>query len=61
MEDLIEKLREEKIILTKENLRQLKNKLTHIILCADKIRDQREEMYKTVNDIRGILDSYEEK
>jgi len=53
-------LKDNKITLNKEDLRQINNKLTYISLHTNKIDDEREEIKNRIKEIKQILDSYEE-
>jgi len=60
MIDIKKTLRNTKITLNKEDLRQINNKLTYISLHTNKIDDEREEIKNRIKEIKQILDSYEE-
>jgi len=58
MEEIIDTLKNSKVTLTKEDLRQVGNKLTFISLATDKMIEERNNIYKLIKEIKDILDSY---
>jgi hypothetical protein len=60
MEDIIKTLRESKISLTKEDLRQINNTLVDISLSTDKMMIERDNIYKKIEEIKNILDTHAE-
>lgn len=58
MEDIIKTLRESKVELTKEDLRQVNNILVAIQVSTNKIVEEKEIINKNIQEIKNILNIY---
>jgi len=60
MEDIINELKSKKVILSKEDLRQVNNLLVDISLSTEKIVNEKNNIQKQIKEIKNILDAHVE-